>query len=491
MTSSFDTLQHLMCPFCTGRLTRGSVLTESEGGEIDFGILDCKGCGFEYPVVAGVPILMAADEAIDSRFGTTQVALLDGPCVADVVGMLKKGEPLAALASLLNPSQLGGDWFPALDLPNGRAQAESDHAGARRLGRAARRAKRVASRRLGRFVLPRARLRLAEFLRKHHTELSALDVIDLYYRRYSGSEGFSYFGYRFGQPRLLAALTLLVPLLDTTGPLLDLACGAGHLTHFLCASQPSRPVFGVDHDFFRLWLAKHFIAPRAAYICASADHPLPFPNGTFGGIICSDAFHYFLHRAAAVRELERLAGEEGVVVLARIGNVGVEPREGYELHPDGYARLFQKSRHVLVAESELIAAYKARVGPDLSLSRSSGDLKHEKWLSVVASKRAEVFGPAKPLQNWLHAAGRLQLNPIYKISTRHGNGDLDLRFEFPTNWYKFENQGYLEYAPKECRVPGAVLEALATGRDHPALESLISQFVVIGMPDRYSSAPAA
>ncbi|HEX3776565.1 MAG TPA: methyltransferase domain-containing protein [Polyangiaceae bacterium] len=486
----FDPLSLLVCPFCTGKLTRAIVLSEAEG-EIDCGILNCGRCGFEYPVVAGIPIMMAAHEAIDSRFGTSQTALLDGPRVSDLVSLLKNGESLTAFAALLNPSQLGGDWFPSFDFamsseaPMSALRERVSHVAAR-ASRAAKRAERVASRRLGRFVLPRARLRLAQFLREHQGELSALDAIDLYYRRYSGSEGFSYFGYRFGQPRFLAALTLLAPLLDATGPLLDLACGTGHLTHFLASAQAHRPVVGVDHDFFRVWLAKRYIAPKAMFVCAPADHPLPFEAGGFGGVVCSDAFHYFLNRAATVRDLKRLTERNGIVVLARIGNARVEPREGYELDPSGYAQLMGDFPHVLLAESELVEAYKRRTGPDLSKRAEPTQLDGEKWLSIVASHNPATFAPPKPAKEWLHAAGRLQLNPIYEIEARHPNGDLDLRFHFPSNWYKFENQSYLEYAPEACRIPADVLAALEAGRDHPALESFVSQFVVIGMPENYS-----
>ncbi len=486
----------LRCPFCVGALTQSSALELKPNGEIAYGILACTGCGFEYPVVAGIAILMAAHETIDSKFETTEVTLLDGPRVGELLSQLKAGDSASALASLLNPSKLGGNWFPQLEIDAVRnaelgaaASFEGDGSGSGgpRLGRLVRRAKRIAKKRLGKLVLPRARARLAEFLSKHEQDLSALDAIDLYYRRYSGAETYNYFAYRFGQPRHLAALSLALPLLDTSGPLLDLACGAGHITHFLRAARPNRTVIGLDRDFFRLWLAAHYTEPGAHYVCAPADRRLPFDDGAFGGIFCSDAFHYFLQRAAAVLELRRATAEDGVLVLARFGNVNVKPREGYELTPAGYERLLADLPHVFLGEDELVATYRARTTPDLSRRPISSELEQQKWLSLVASRNPAVFSAPKPLDHWPHAHGRLQINPIYREDARAPNGDVTLRFQFPSHWYQLENEGYRAYAPETCTVPGSVLRALAERAPHPELDSLVSRFVVIGMPERYAS----
>ena len=100
---------------------------------------------------------------------------------------------------------------------------------------------------------------------------------------------------------------------------------------------------------------------------------------------------------------------------------------------------------------------------------------------------------AKPFSDWPHAVGPLQLNPIYKIEKRRENGDAELRFQFPSDWYKIENHGYLDYAPELCSVSGEVMRALQQGADidqlaHPEVAELISKFVLLGMPARYLSA---
>jgi hypothetical protein len=105
-----------------------------------------------------------------------------------------------------------------------------------------------------------------------------------------------------------------------------------------------------------------------------------------------------------------------------------------------------------------------------------------------AAHNRKAFAPSISFKRFPHAEGRLELNPIYAVDERTGAGDLQLRLEFPSKWYRFENEGYLSYAPKRVQVPGEVVRALEAGEAHPALDELVRQFVVIGMPDRYQSA---
>lgn len=81
-------------------------------------------------------------------------------------------------------------------------------------------------------------------------------------------------------------------------PILDLACGAGHILHFLTESRPVQQCIGLDRGFVSLYIAKKFIAPKGEFIYADTDMPLPFENNTFSGILCVDSFQYFVHRLA-------------------------------------------------------------------------------------------------------------------------------------------------------------------------------------------------
>ncbi|KAA0941286.1 class I SAM-dependent methyltransferase, partial [Streptomyces apricus] len=55
-------------------------------------------------------------------------------------------------------------------------------------------------------------------------------------------------------------------------PVLELACGAGHLLREL-ELRGHRDLTGVDVVFAKLWLARHFVAPRARLVCADATAP--------------------------------------------------------------------------------------------------------------------------------------------------------------------------------------------------------------------------
>jgi ubiquinone/menaquinone biosynthesis C-methylase UbiE/uncharacterized protein YbaR (Trm112 family) len=492
MSFRTDAVRLLSCPFCTSPLRLATVFEEASAG-VEYGLLACDACGFDYPIVAGIAIIGGPNERLDSKDETSADSVIRGPQINELVELLKTKGPALTLTRLLNPTALRGDLFPAFGAFDRSAGPSTSRVIARRLdqalGRRYRDMRRLARRAVARVALPRARARLNDHLTRQAERLSAVDVMDLYYQRYSGAETSNYFVYRFGQPRHLSALGLAALLNNSDGPLLDLACGVGHLTHFFAASRPGRTVLGADRDFFRLLVASRYVAPTASYVCTPADQALPFADGVLDGVFCSDAFHLFLHRAMSVREIRRILSPEGVLAVARFGNAAVEPREGYELKVDGYKRLFAGFEHVvIVGEETVLAQYLDKRAPDLTGTESTEELASQKWLSAVASRSRRAFVPGTPFSTFPHAVGRLQLNPIYAVEGTSPSGDLDLRFVFPSDWYRFENQTYLRYAPERCRVSGDVARALAARQPHPELDDLIRQCVVIGMPDRYATA---
>ena len=102
---------------------------------------------------------------------------------------------------------------------------------------------------------------------------------------------------------------------------------------------------------------------------------------------------------------------------------------------------------------------------------------------------------------------------LWRLESAGAEGDVTLRFEFPTEWHEFENAGYLEYAPqsitvsrevlaevragsrtgtesdRELRNPGSILTSVRTipssenGRPLPRqLEPLIRSLAAVGAP---------
>ena len=137
-------------------------------------------------------------------------------------------------------------------------------------------------------------------------------------------DGYAYFAFRFGQPHHLVALSLATLIRHPQRLVLDLACGCGHLTRSLVSQAQGHQVIGVDHNFFRLYVARHWIAPQAEYVCCEADAALPFPDGTFSAAFCSDAFHYFVNKTIVIQELKRLTQDDGFIVLVTMRNSNVQ-----------------------------------------------------------------------------------------------------------------------------------------------------------------------
>ena len=92
--------------------------------------------------------------------------------------------------------------------------------------------------------------------------LTAEDWLDLFYKQHSPLEGDlgSYFFCRLAQPRHLATLVLTSYLPPSEKPILDLACGFGHLGYNLAESPAAHSVVGVDRNFFQLWVAQYWDA---------------------------------------------------------------------------------------------------------------------------------------------------------------------------------------------------------------------------------------
>src|SRR5579864_5631168 len=149
---------------------------------------------------------------------------------------------------------------------------------------------------------------------------------------------------------------------------------------------------------------------------------MPFAEGLFHGVLCSDAFHCFLQRAGSVREMLRVMASEGLLVLARFGNAGVAPREGYDLTVDGYARLVAGVPHKFVCESDLVKTYLEGRRADLDRDERPDNLRQEKWVSLVATRQTGVFRRGEPFGAWPHAVGQLRINPIYGVDRREADG---------------------------------------------------------------------
>ena len=481
------TIDFLRCPFCASSIQLNPGCVDDEVG-VSFGVTVCAGCAYEFPIVGGVLIIAEPGQLIGVEAEVPAFLSGRGVTARTLCRLIRDARHTEAFSRLLNPAAPGADL---LARPDSRGIAVGTAGISDMVRPDPRRKPRIRphmqgslNRLSGERLLSRARRRIGKYLLDNQSGLTALDAMDLYMARYSRAETAVHFAFSFGQPRHLAALTVASVIKEHGGPILDLACGPGHLTHYFSTGS-DRPVVGVDRNFFRLWVARNFVAPGADFVCQWVDRPLPFRTGSFESAFCSDAFHYFLNKAGCLREARRVLAPDGLIGIVRFGNVAQEPREGYELTVAGYAELFGEIPHVLLGEDELVASYLRRRGPDLRRRETPGELEDQKWLTAVLSAEESSFREYGPFCDWPHAGGRLVLNPIYLMESMSPSGDLTLRFEFPSKWYEFENAGYREYAPDSVDVPRDVLTALLAGDRTEAVQELIDRFVIVGVPDRY------
>ena len=446
-------LSILRCPFCSASFTFRET-TRPNLGAAEFGILQCS-CS-EFPVVDGIPIVQKAHVGMfEHTTGATQVS---GVAPATLVEFIKAGRSEDALLECLAiPVLPGRRWLPW----------------------------RVANSRQGRD--------LARSFGKRHLRSGALarrpqiglqEIIDLFYGPSSplGSEVGYYFLLRFGQPRHLAALALLAALPQSDKPVLDIACGLGHVEHYLLSRRNSVPAIGTDMNFFHVWIARHWIAPAGHFVCANAEDGLPFVNDAFSAIVCSDAYHYISNRRALQKEIDRCAPGKPVL-LTRVGNATVAPNEGHESSLDEYLQEFEAPEVRSFSEQRLMRLYLQAINPFSEQMEEARTLRESKWFSFAWNVPRPSTPTAWADGEWPHAVGTLGLNPIYRQAT-NGN-ELQLRFDFRTPWYAYENHEMLSYHPMTATVKRSLADTRSAVREDPHIASLIASFVLVGLPERF------
>ncbi|NNF58552.1 MAG: methyltransferase domain-containing protein [Rhodothermaceae bacterium] len=433
-------LQHLVaflrCPDCEQRFTLQPIpQRDAEVGEC--GLLRCA-C-FAYPVLDGVPVL--TKERLPHRSIADDRVVADGPLPGDLAALVEEGRALEGLVDLLT--------FPVCPWPLNRVGA------LRRLSL------RGPHHALG---LAYRKRRVRRMLARRDA-LTAEDWLDAFYWHAPAPfDPFNYFFLRFGQPRHLATLGLLSILPPAEAPLLDLACGYGHFLH--AVTSGGQPAVGLDQNFHQMWVARHYVAPGAAFVCADAARPLPFCEGVFSSALCADAFQHLYDKAGVYAELDRCVGN-GPILLASVINRLADPSDGEALTPDGYAALLSGRRCRVRTGSDLLARYLGGLGPDLRTSSEPDAVAAGKWLYYVAAKDEALFRDHGALEAWPHAAGAVQVNPIYDVDGER------LTFRFPSPWYASENGAMRDYMPASASLQG----------DRPAL---LARGVLVGLPERYA-----
>jgi ubiquinone/menaquinone biosynthesis C-methylase UbiE len=315
-------------------------------------------------------------------------------------------------------------------------------------------------------------------------QTTACDLFD--YVWHGKRENYNYNAFRFGQPRHLVALSFASLIQRPRKPVLDLACGCGQVTSSLVRRAGRQLVIGVDSFFFGLYIAKNWVAPEAEYVCCDAEMALPFWDRTFAIAFCSDAFHYIVNKSNCMRELKRLTEDKGLLIVTWVHNaLQRRPHDGIPLPPEGYQALVADMPHRIVADDDILNRYLEKKGPALAGLTMLQDVAERPLISVVASRDEEVFRDYGVFEKWPHADGFLTLNPLYRQNGPATDGRTHLRRVFPSDFFKSDHAESERYLPETVNVPIEILSSLTESSRPSELEELLSQCVVLSIPERY------
>jgi SAM-dependent methyltransferase/uncharacterized protein YbaR (Trm112 family) len=313
------------------------------------------------------------------------------------------------------------------------------------------------------------------------------DLFALAYREVGlrNPEVFAYNWFRFGVPRHLAALAA-IEWAPPVGPVLDLGCGAGHLTWALARHVSPATVIGVDSLFFALYVARHRIARESEFICCDFES-LPLRDEVVRGLWASDVVHALARKAQIRREIDRVTASPGwgaVVDLFVAGHA--HEYAGRPLSLDGYRDLLPAAA-TFVADDALIGAYLDGRAANRS---TPGAVTEAATVTALWADDGLEAADGRGFDGWPHARGRLGPNPLFAVDAQRG-AVTALRLQMPTPAYEAEHGGLRRFTPDRVEVPDAAVEAAVNGTADPDLHRLIEQFVVLGFPDAYLDDPWA
>ncbi len=287
-------------------------------------------------------------------------------------------------------------------------------------------------------------------------------------------------------PAFVAAEALAVALLPRKEPALDLACGVGHLSASLTEASDGSLVAGIDSAFPALLLARRFVAPQAALICADADMPLPFRDGAFGLVMCSGAFLGFPYLPMAAREIARvLSATGGVACLTHLPgrDAVVDGPAGLGLSPEDYPDALAPLAVSFAGESEVLATALGEGRSTVGLSAAPSELPASARLVAVggdsAPRELTFEGPVPPV-----TVGPMVWNPLYEAPRVDAAEGLRVLARSPYRYPDEPASGTIPgLLPETVRLPLAFEDPGYVAETAPdLLASLLSQRVVLTLP---------
>lgn len=296
-------------------------------------------------------------------------------------------------------------------------------------------------------------------------------------------EGWNYFAFRFGLPRHFVGLAFIEAAPPGDGPVLDLGCGAGHLTWGLRARMPHRTVVACDIDLLLLLVARSYVS-GVEFVCADAT-ALPLRDRLFEYALSSDVFSFITRKATAARELERvLAPGAEVHVTSVINALQSHTFAGEPLTPDGWGRVFQHFQHHALPDSAVIVRYMAGEGLPSPDAVPAEELQSARVISLRGRHGAPVPFGSSDLSAPPHARGVLGVHPLF-VPESSPTGVVRYVRRTPSEGFAADNADLRRYLPEAFTVRVEDVAAAREGRISDAIEALVGSGAVLGYPPDY------
>jgi uncharacterized protein YbaR (Trm112 family)/SAM-dependent methyltransferase len=313
------------------------------------------------------------------------------------------------------------------------------------------------------------------------------------------AEGFCFL-YRFSDPTYLVAEAMLTalggPLADRDEPFLDLCSGSGHVTRVLTKLAPRCGTIAADLFYWKLWLAKRFVAPESQPVCCDANAPLPFARERCALVVLADAFPYIWHKRLLAGEMVRLTSPGGLIVMPHLhSSLGWNYSQGDALTPAAYRGLFEPLVPRLFSDTQLRSDLLEKRVIDLGADRSPESLGGEASFSLVAyrdsqgsqgsqrSRVRDVFRRHEVSDDVGPPRGELIVNPLYRIEQQESRSVLTL--EFPTPEYADEFGECRGYLPDTLTIDAPVSRRLEAATLRSNYEEFRRRRIVIDAPRGY------
>lgn len=267
----------------------------------------------------------------------------------------------------------------------------------------------------------------------------------------------AYFAHRWSDPTFLSGLALAEAHWTRPRRVFELACGAGHYLREFARLVPE--VSGADIVFAKLWLARRYVAPRAALICFDAAVPWPLADKSADLLFCHDAFYFLPDKPHVASEMQRVS--TGPVLVGHAHNALADNLSaGQPLAPAEYAALFGEP--LLYDDRELTAALIEARAPRPATADA---LASAPAIAMVAGAmpRPVLGGLAMPA-----AGAALRRNPLYTGA--------DIRF--PSERYATEYGPLVTY-PMQVEGPERAIAG------DPGIETLARRRVLVDLPSRW------